>query len=122
MRNPRPERALIISVEKRRMKERASETRSPAKTSGRELGMTTFRKSGERRAPTWERVHTVAGNPDRTQDELRALESRRELPAPERRQQEPDPDHARRVSRTATTWPGRFRALGGPGGRLDPPG
>src|SRR2546426_386326 len=68
-----------------------------------------------------ERLDDVAGNLDRTQDELRMLESRRELPEPEHRQEEPDPDHARRVSRTATTWPGRVRALGAPSGHVKSP-
>src|SRR5437879_3391807 len=51
MRWPSPELALIISVANMTMKDSASDTRRPAKISGRALGSTTLRKNYRQSAP-----------------------------------------------------------------------
>ena len=58
MRWPSPELALIISVANMTMKDSASDTRRPAKISGRALGSTTLRKICRRSAPMLSADHT----------------------------------------------------------------
>src|SRR5439155_638297 len=87
MRKPSPDRALIISVEKRRMNESASDTRRPANTSGSarvRLAGTCGRSSPDATAPTKSLAISVGGRTKSARGPSVAISQRTTAPASSR--------------------------------------